>query len=508
MIFDVKMDLTRKARLVAGGHQTEVPTESTYSSVVSRDSVRIAFTLAALNDLEVLSADVQNAYLNAPTKEKVYSIAGPEFGSTNQGRPVLIIRALYGLKSSGARWRDHMAQTLREAGFESCRADPDVWMKPRITPGEVKYWEYVLIYVDDILVVSHDPQTTMNVLSEKYTLKAGSVKEPDSYLGAEIRQWKIEDSADPQKIRWGMSSDTYVKRAIAEVERELEQIGKMLPTRVTTPLSQGYRPEVDTTGELDDKRANYFQGLIGILRWMCELGRVDILVPVAMLSRYLAAPREGHLTQVFHVFAYLKKYNRSTLVFDDSEPLFDDARFKKCEWSEFYPGACEPVPPKAPELRGRSLSMSCFVDADHAGCRVSRRSHTGVLIYINRAPIIWFSKRQNTVESSTFGSEFVAMKQAVELVEGLRYKLRMMGVEVDGPTNLFCDNEAVVLNTTRPESTLKKKHNAIAYHRAREAQAAGIVRIAKEDGETNLADLFTKLLPGPRLRELVGKVLW
>ena len=139
---------------------------------------------------------------------------------------------------------------------------------------------------------------------------------------------------------------------------------------------------------------------------------------------------------------------------------------------------------------------------------MSRRSHTGVLIYINRAPIIWFSKRQNTVESSTFGSEFVAMKQAVELVEGLRYKLRMMGVEVDGPTNLFCDNEAVVLNTTRPESTLKKKHNAIAYHRAREAQAAGIVRIAKEDGETNLADLFTKLLPGPRLRELVGKVLW
>ena len=139
---------------------------------------------------------------------------------------------------------------------------------------------------------------------------------------------------------------------------------------------------------------------------------------------------------------------------------------------------------------------------------MSRRSHSGVLIYINRAPIIWFSKRQNTVESSTFGSEFVAMKQAVELVEGLRYKLRMMGVEVDGPTNLFCDNEAVVTNTTRPESTLKKKHNAIAYHRAREAQAAGIVRIAKEDGETNLADLFTKLLPGPRLRELVSKVLW
>jgi hypothetical protein len=94
------------------------------------------------------------------------------------------------------------------------------------------------------------------------------------------------------------------------------------------------------------------------------------------------------------------------------------------------------------------------------------------------------------------------------MVEGLRYKLRMMGVQVDGPTNVFCDNESVVKNSTKPESTLKKKHKAIAYHRVREAQAAGIVRIAKGDGETNLADVLTKCLPGPQLRELCSRVLW
>jgi hypothetical protein len=94
------------------------------------------------------------------------------------------------------------------------------------------------------------------------------------------------------------------------------------------------------------------------------------------------------------------------------------------------------------------------------------------------------------------------------MVEGLRYKLRMMGVQVDGPTNVFCDNELVVKNSTKPESTLKKKNNAIAYHRVREAQAAGIVRIAKEDGETNLADVLTKCLPGPRLREFCSRKLW
>jgi hypothetical protein len=94
------------------------------------------------------------------------------------------------------------------------------------------------------------------------------------------------------------------------------------------------------------------------------------------------------------------------------------------------------------------------------------------------------------------------------MVEGLCYKLRMMGIQVDGPTNVFCDNKSVVKNSTKPESTLKKKHNAIAYHQVCEAQAAGIVRIAKEDGETNLADVLTKCLLGPRLRKLCSCVLW
>lgn len=102
MIFDIKTDLTRKARLVGGGHQTEVPKEMTYSSVVWRDNVRIAFLYVALTDLDVLSADVQNAYLNAPMKEKLYTMAGLEFGPENANRPVLIVCALYGLRTSGA----------------------------------------------------------------------------------------------------------------------------------------------------------------------------------------------------------------------------------------------------------------------------------------------------------------------------------------------------------------------------------------------------------------------
>jgi hypothetical protein len=152
-------------------------------------------------------------------------------------------------------------------------------------------------------------------------------------------------------------------------------------------------------------------------------------------------------------------------VFDPSTPIIDECRFTSYSWEDFYHGAKEAIPPKMPEPRGKEVEIHCFVDADHTGDRVTRRSHTGILIFCNHAPITWYSKKQNTVETSTFGSEFIALKTAVELIEAMRYKLRMFGIPLTGPASIYCGNDSVVNNTTKPESTLKKKHNAIAYHR-------------------------------------------
>ena len=112
------------------------------------------------------------------------------------------------------------------------------------------------------------------------------------------------------------------------------------------------------------------------------------------------------------------------------------------------------------------MSMHCFVDANHAGDTETRQSQTGILLFFNSVPIIWFIKRQNSVESSTFGSEFDVMKNSVDIIEALRYKFRMFGVPIDGSTNIVCDNEAVSVNTTRPELTLSMKHQSIVYRRA------------------------------------------
>ena len=199
----------------------------------------------------------------------------------------------------------------------------------------------------------------------------------------------------------------------------------------------------------------------------------------------------------------MKQKPKQTLAFDPRHPQIDEKKFVQADWTDFYRYAEEQRSPVEPPPRGKSVSTHCFVDADHAGNKITRRSQTGILLFVNRAPITWYSKRQNSVQDATFGSEFVALRQPKNMIVALRYKLRSFGVEIEGPTNVFCDNEAVTKNVRTPESTLNKKSLSICYHSVREAVAAGIIRIAWEDTNTNLADLLTKLLPRVRREELV-----
>ena len=198
------------------------------------------------------------------------------------------------------------------------------------------------------------------------------------------------------------------------------------------------------------------------------------------------------MEQVYHVFGYLKTHSKQCLFFDPWHPDIDERAFSSYEWYDFYRDAKEQVPNDMPPPCGCAVSSHCFVDTDHTSNTVTQRSQTGIFIFLNQALIVWYSKWQNTVETSTFGSEFIAMRMAAEHIEVLRYKLCMFGIPVEGPMNVFCNNEAVFKNTMIPESTLKKKHNSICYHRCRKAVAARVMRVAKESTLTNLADLFTK----------------
>ena len=133
------------------------------------------------------------------------------------------------------------------------------------------------------------------------------------------------------------------------------------------PFPTDYRPELDVSPELPLEHASYYQSLMGIFRWMIELGRVDICTEVSMLSSHMALPRQGHLEAALHVMSYLLLHHNSCLCMDPMYPVIDSTQFPICDWSEFYGEVEEPIPPNAPEAIGKVVDLRMFVDSDHAG---------------------------------------------------------------------------------------------------------------------------------------------
>ena len=159
----------------------DVVCDDIYLGVVGMDTVRMEFTLGDLNGLKCCAGDVENAYLNSYTKEKIYIVAGPEFGPALAGRILIIVKALYGLRTSAAGFHEHLTDTLRKLGFSPSKADPNMFYKDA---GD--HNKYIAMYVDDILVWSRDPMRIMKLLMTNYTMKGVGI--PEYYLGGNVEQ--------------------------------------------------------------------------------------------------------------------------------------------------------------------------------------------------------------------------------------------------------------------------------------------------------------------------------
>ena len=295
MIYDVKHDGRHKARLVAGGHLTDVPIESVYSSVVSLKGLRLVVFLAELNGIEVWSIDIGNAYLEAQTKEKVYIIAGPEFGP-KAGHVLIFNKALYGLKSSGLRWHERFADTLREMGFTPSKAENDIWMR-RI--GD--HYEYIATYVDDLAICSKDPQAIIDKLQSVYKYKLKGTSPLSYHLGCDY--FRDDDGvlcSAPKKY----------------IDRMMETFHQMFghtPKEASSPLDGVGHPELDTSPELDENGVKKYQSMIGSLQWAISLGRFDIATSVMTMSSFRSCPCKGHLSRLKRIYGYLHKM-RHTII--------------------------------------------------------------------------------------------------------------------------------------------------------------------------------------------------
>lgn len=476
MVYDVKHDLRRKARLVADGNLTQVPVDSVYSSVVSLRGLRLTIFLAELNQLELWCTDVGNAYLEARTAEKIYIIAGNEFG-VREGHTLIIHKALYGLRSSGARWWERFSEVLLEMGFFPSRAENDIWMKDC---GD--HYSYIARYVDDLAIASKDPRAVTEDLMSKYHFKLKGTGPISYHLGCDFFR-------DPTGTLC-MAPKRYIDRMIGTYE---QMFGCRPKTVYSSPLERGDHPELDVSDELGPEGIKQYQSLIGAAQWLISLGRLDIATAIMTMSSFRVAPRVGHLERMKRVYGYVAKMRHGAIRFRVGIPDYSDVPIPDNNWAKtIYGDVTEVVPDDAPRPLGPLVIMTTYVDANLCHDLTTGRAVTGILHLLNQTPIDFFTKKQATVETATYGSEYVAARTATEQIIDLRLSLRFLGVNLGGGTYMFGDNKTVVDSSMSIASRLHKRHIMLSYHRVREAIAAGVLYFIHLPGAYNPADILSK----------------
>ena len=492
LIFDIKHDGRHKARLVADGHRTDVPLTSVYSGVVSLRGLRMVTFLAELNNLELWATDIGNAYLEAYTLEKVHIIAGPEFGE-REGHTMVISKALYGLRSSGLRWHEKLAIILKKLNFFPCKAEPDIWMRKNHD-----VYEYIAVYVDDLAICARNPKEITDALEFTYKFKLKGTGEIKYHLGCDFFRDELGVLC--------FSPKKYIDKM---VDGYLSMFGNKPKGNVTSPLEKGDHPELDNSQLLDEDGIAKYQSLIGSLQWSISLGRFDVQTAVMSMSSFRAAPRIGHLERVKRIYGYTAKMKHATIRVRTEEPDFSALPSEPYKWDySVYGDVKEEIPNDTPEPLGNYVITTHYVDANLFHDILTGRSVTGILHLINKTPLDWFSKKQATVETATYGSEFVAARTCTEQIIELRMTLRYLGVPLRKKCYMFGDNESVVNSACAPQAKLHKRHVFLSFHRVREAIAAGVMTFRFIQGKDNPADILTKHWGYQQVWELLQPLLF
>ena len=479
LVFAVKHDGRHKSRLVSRGDLTEVPITSVYAGVVSLRGLRMCIFLAELNGMEAYATDIGNAYLEAVTQEKVCIKAGPEFGD-KEGHLLIIHKALYGLRSSGKEFGDLLASCLKELGFYPSKAEPEIFM--RENDG---LYEYVATYVDDLcLVMKHPEQFLKQLQSEPYNFKLKGSGPMSFHLGC-----GFERDNNDGTLR--MNPKKYIDKMIQGYE---QMFGNKPNTVHQSPLAENDHPELDTSEFLDDEGIQQYQSLIGSLQWVITIGRWDIQTAVMTLSSFRAQSRKGHLDRVKRVYGYIYKFKHFCIRFRTEEPNMTHFNNKECfDWTEsVYGDHQEDIPDDAPTPLGKRVTLIHYFDANLMHDILSGKSVTGCIHLANKTPIMWYSKKQATTETATYGAEFVAGRTCIEQMIDLRNTFRYLGIPINDKSYLFGDNETMVQSSSFPYARLHKRHNILSYHYVRSMVARGFIALHHLKSANNLADILTK----------------
>eukprot|EP00468_Gymnochlora_sp_CCMP2014_P011504 CAMPEP_0167749862 /NCGR_PEP_ID=MMETSP0110_2-20121227/5657_1 /TAXON_ID=629695 /ORGANISM="Gymnochlora sp., Strain CCMP2014" /LENGTH=1396 /DNA_ID=CAMNT_0007635091 /DNA_START=3079 /DNA_END=7269 /DNA_ORIENTATION=+ len=455
-IFKVKRTKTgsierRKARLVARGFmQTGVPWEDRYAPTVRQSTIRLIISYASRNGMRLTQADINNAYLHGILSPPV--LMGIPDGLKNIYDPAThcceLVKGLYGLPVSGNSWNKELDGFMSNLGFKRCLSDPCLYILRKDTGLML-----VCVYVDDLVIATSSDALRswfLKSLSKAYGIK--NVGDLDFLLGVRV---------DKTPTGYHLSQQLYI-----------EKIAKRFNVihGVSSPLLPSVSISRDKDGIAADEKV--YRSLIGSLMYLMVFTRPDLAYSLSKLSRYLASPTKVHLMAARRVLGYALKTKNYSLKFSCDE---------------------------------KSPIMEMWVDADHAGCIDTRRSTSGLLIFVYGSLVQWKSRRQPVPAKSTAEAEYISLAEGIS--EGLLLKNLLKELDEDpGSVLINEDNQACVRIASNPVITQRSKAIDIKYHYARYHVQAKNFRLQYVESKLQYADALTKALTGPSLSRFCNRV--
>jgi hypothetical protein len=442
-----------KARLVAKGYtqQHGVDFNETYAPVAKFKTIRVLAAIAAARNLECYQDDVPTAFLKGDLKEEVW-MEQPEGYVKHPSHKCHLQKTLYGLKQSPREWNTVLHQYLIGCGFTSGKADTCLYFKST-SDGPL----IVAIYVDDIISIGrgNSLQEFRKSLHLKFGMDNGSTL--TWYLG--VRFARLSDGS------LTLDQSQYLRQKLSEFDHIIGPGGH------STPLPVNYQIVLDNAKEdMVDPTFPYRQ-MLGSLMYAMVGTRPDIAVAVGVLSRFMTAPRRSHCGLLIHVYLYIRSNLNKGLHYQS----------------------------------GTDITLCGYVDASYGNNR-NFKSTTGCCYLLGGSLVSWLSKCQPVTAISAAEAEVIAATEAAKEVAWLRKLLLDIGIS-QGPVILFEDNQACIHLATNPQQYHKRtKHIQIQFHFIQEQVDLGLIKLQYVSTKEQLADIFTKVIPGHLLRPITAKL--
>ena len=361
----------------------------------------------------------------------------------------------------------------------------------------MRCYKYIAVYVDDLCIAAECPSAIIQIFKSKYHLKVKGDGKLTYHLGADYFEDPDGTFVSQPKKYIDKLADTY-KRLFNEDP----------PKGYKTPLDKNDHPELDTSEILEQDMTAKYLTMVGQLQWLVSLGRFNIHAQVATMSRFRAAPRQGHMDRLKRIYSYAIRTKDYAIRFRTDQADYSFLPDQDFDWTySVYGDVQEILPDDMADPLGKAVTTTTTMDANLNHCLATGKSLTGCLHFVKKTPVDWYSKKQATVGTATYGLEFVVAKTATEQIMDIRQTLRYLGAPIGAKSFLFGDNRSVVTSATLPHSTLTKRHNILAFHRVREAIAAKLMAFYWIQSAYNLSDMLSKHWDHPTVYPMILKLL-